>query len=235
VYATLSGTVELRADRPEVVAVRGADATTVFEYWHIVAAVRAGQRVVAYRTIVGHVASPWAHVHFSERHGERYVNPLRPGALAPFADSTVPTVHAFSLERAGMPLGRRALSGRFDLVVEAFDRTPLAVPAPWSDKPVTPASVRWRLVGPGGREPWRTAVDYRRAIPADSDYDRYYAPWTRQNKPWSSGRYRFRLAADWDSRSVPDGRYRLDVLVTDTRGNVGRGSASFTLRNAPRD
>ena len=81
VYATLDGVVRLESFRPETVAVVGRDGHTEFQYWHIRPAVANGQRVRAYRTVVGWVQAPWEHVHFSEMRDGVYVNPLRPGAL----------------------------------------------------------------------------------------------------------------------------------------------------------
>jgi hypothetical protein len=230
VYATLTGVVELRADRPETVSVRGSGGT-VFEYWHVVPTVRAGQRVTAYRTVLGRVARGEGHVHFSELQGGVYVNPLRRGALAPYIDRTAPTIRTFGFERDGRGLGRKGLAGRFDLVVEAVDETPLAVAAPWNAKPVTPALVCWRIVGRGRATPWRIAADFRRTIPSASLFGAVYARWTRQNKPWRYGRYRILLARGWDSASVPDGTYRLEVEATDTRGNRALDRVTFGIRN----
>ena len=80
---------------------RSADHRIEHQYWHISPAVRDGQRVVAYRTVVGYVEAPWGHVHFSEMRDGVYVNPLRPGALGPFADQTRPVIRNLRLERAG--------------------------------------------------------------------------------------------------------------------------------------
>lgn len=234
VYATMSGRIVWEPERPETIAIRGADGRTAFAYWHIVPAVRNGARAVAYRTVLGHVAKGWGHVHFAEVVDGRYVNPLRPGALSPFDDRTRPRVHAFSFERAGKSIGRTRLSGRFDLVAETWDETPLLVPGRWGHKPVMPALVRWRLVGRrGARTAWRTAVDFTTTIPDPRRYDSHYASWTRQNHPWRNGRYRIRLAGGWDSGSVPDGTYALEVEATDARGNRARRSIAFSLQNRP--
>ena len=92
VYATLDGVVRLESFRPETVSVVGRDGHTEFQYWHIKPAVRNGQRVKAYVTVVGWAEPPWEHVHFSERRDGVYVNPLRAGALGPFSDTTTPWV-----------------------------------------------------------------------------------------------------------------------------------------------
>jgi hypothetical protein len=237
VYATIDGTAYPHPLHPsDVVMVTGAGGVT-FEYWHIVPAVRSGQRVVAYRTVVGRIAPPWAHVHFSERHGSTYVNPLRPGAMQPFRDTTRPTVHAITCERNGVPVGSR-VSGTVDIVVEAWDETPLPVPAPWGGKPVAPAFIDWRLIGDRGllaASSWHTAVDFRDALPL-SPFASIYARWTRQNRPGPgqgrSGRYRYYLAHGLDTRTLPNGPYRVVVRARDDAGNERTVSRAFTVANA---
>jgi hypothetical protein len=218
VYATVSGTAVLEAVHPEVVAVRGDDSHTVHAYWHIVPAVHDKQRVVAFRTVVGHVKAPWGHVHFAELRDGVYLNPLREGALSPYRDRTTPVVRSIRAERGdeGVPL--RALTGRFDLVAEVADRTPLSAPAPWTGFPVMPSVVRWRLVGRTLTD-WHIAVDFRTALPQASTFRTTYTQWTRQNHPGRQGRYRILLAHHFDARSVSRRGCRLEIEVVDTRGN----------------
>jgi len=236
VYATLNGTASIHPLHADTVIVRTG--SVGHEYWHVVPAVRPGQRVVAFRTIVGHVERPWRHVHFSETFGGAYVNPLRPGGLAPYRDTSLPTIHSFTFERDGAAVGR-TLHGAVDIVLEAADEVPLAVPAPWNDKPVAPALVEWRIVGPralaGGRR-WRVAADFRRTLPHMS-FGAVYAKWTRQNHPWTRGgrgRYRFVLARALETRLLANGTYRLEARVADTRGNATVARVSFTVANHPR-
>ncbi len=231
VYATITGTVELESFRPEVVSVQADDGRTEFQYWHISPAVRHGRRVVAYRTVVGHVEAPWAHVHFSEMRDGRYVNPLRRGAMTPFADTTRPAIRSLRVERNGQVLTSSSPNDPVDLVVEAVDTTPLAVPAPWNDKPVTPAVLRWRLVdGSGDRViAWTTAVDVRQVVPPNDEYDTVFARWTRQNKAARPGRYRFHLARGLDMRDLAPGAYMIEVEARDVRGNAVVGRFPLTL------
>ena len=69
------------------------------------------------------------HVHFAERVGGICVNPLRPGGIGPYVDRTPPTVSSVEFLRNGRAGPREGLTGRFDIVVEAFDTTPMLVPA----------------------------------------------------------------------------------------------------------
>ena len=231
VYATLDGVASRNGLHPDVVIVsngRGA----AHEYWHVIPAVRPGDHVTAYRTVIGHVEAPWGHVHFSEAEGGVYVNPLRTGALSPYRDSTKPTVHTISFERAG-----DRISGTVSLVAEAWDDAPLAVAAPWNDKPVAPALVEWRVTGSRATlasSGWHVAADFRHALPTVA-FTSVYAPWTRQNHPWGGlgrGRYRYVIAHAFDTRTLPNGTYHLTVVAQDTAGNTGRSSRTFTVANA---
>lgn len=231
VYATASGRIVWEPQRPETIAIRTADGS-VFAFWHIVPAVRNGQYAVAYKTLLGHIGASWGHVHLAELVGGRYVNPLRRGALTPYVDSTRPTIHTFSFEREGKSLGDTRLAGRLNIVAETWDETPLRVPGKWADKPVMPAVVRWRIVGRrSSATPWQTAIDFSGTIPAPSMFDAVYAPWTRQNHAWRPGRYRVQLARLWDSTSMRNGSYLLEVEAVDTRDNRTRRSTGFSLAN----
>ncbi len=231
VYATVSGEARLESFRPETVAVVADDRHREMQYWHVRPTVRNGQRVVAYRTVIGHVEAPWAHVHFSEMVDGEYVNPLRAGAIGPYHDTTRPRIARFRIERSGRALARRVASGRVDLVVEASDTTPLPVPAPWDSKPVTPAALRWRVLDRTGRTtlPWRTAVDVRATIPSNDLYDDFFARWTRQNKAARQGRYRFYLAHGLETSAFAPGRYAVQVEAVDTRGNTGRATFAIVV------
>ncbi|MGE5689437.1 MAG: M23 family metallopeptidase, partial [Pseudomonadota bacterium] len=123
VYATQNGIVWIEPTHRNTVVVRG-DTGRIFSYWHVIPTVRTGARVVAYRTVIGHVEAPWAHVHFVERREGRYLNPLRPGALQPFADGTRPEAGSLTAERAGAPLPVARLAGRIALVAEVRDWMP---------------------------------------------------------------------------------------------------------------
>jgi hypothetical protein len=203
-----------------------------FGYWHIVPAVRSGQHVVAYRTVIGKVAHPWEHVHFAEHRNGVYLNPLRAGAMGPYADTTVPTVRTVTVRSLASASGRPAAHGRVDLVAEAYDATQITISGPWHDKPLTPALIQWRLLN-GAREVtgWRTAVDFRLTYPSNGVWSRTYTSWTRQNKKIWDARYGFYLAHGFDTRTLADGTYRVQVRATDIRGNTGVGSFPLTVAN----
>jgi len=231
VYAVVAGTVHLDAAAVrENIAVTSTGVT--HGYWHVAPTLTQGQHV-AQGALLGHVAAPWGHVHFAERTpGGPYLNPLRAGALAPFSKHNAPSVDRIAAERGGQTLDPNALTGAVDLVAEAHDVTPVPPPAPYNDMPVTPASVCWRLVADATEVvPWHTAADFRTTLPAKTLYNTVYAPGTSQNHPPKAGLYRFQLAAAFDTSVHPDGSYRLDVEVTDTRGNASTDHLSLVLAN----
>ncbi len=234
VYAVAPGRVSIEGAQIVAVAAGGRD----FGYWHILPSVANGSQV-ALHGLLGHVAPGWGHVHLAERTSSpgpqgTYWNPLRAGALTPFADFGPPVV---SRVVSSLPPDR--LFGLVDFVVEAFDRPPISAPPPWHEIPVTPALVRWRLVqGANEVVPWRIAADFRTSfVPAvvgnsDVHFGDVYAPGTRQNHPNEPGLFRFWLARRFDTRPHPDGSYLLEVQAADVRGNSSRGQLALTFANA---
>jgi hypothetical protein len=197
VYAVAAGTVFRYAD---AVAVRARDGHE-FSYWHIQAAVTEHQYVDEY-DLLGWVRPGWGHVHFAESTRTDYLNPLRPGALQPYVDTTVPTVAAI-LQLPGE-----------GLVANVYDTPPLAPPAPWGGSLLTPALVRWRI----GDGAWRTAADFGDGLLPPSSFDQVYARGTRQNKEGRPGRYLIWLTHNLE---LPPGTYRIEVAASDLAGNVG--------------
>ena len=225
VYATLTGRVWIHPLHPHTIGIVGASGVE-FSYWHVVPTVGTGEHAVAYRTMIGRVEAPYGHVHFSESHHGRYVNPLRPGAMGPFVDDTTPFVTRVTVEQGGRRLQSSGARGAFDLITEVGEETPIAVPRPWFGLPVMPAVVRWRLVTETGRtvRDWGAVVDFRETIPPASEFDRVWAPGTTQNHVRSPGHYRLYLARGLD---LDAGGYVVEVAVRDTRGN--RSSSRFML------
>ena len=227
VHAVRGGVVHLHGPRSLSVA----DGDVAFGYWHIVPAVGHRQHVVRHQ-LVGHVEAPWLHVHFAERRGGVYRDPLRPGALTPWTDTTKPRVTRIVLSRNGRPLTPAAVSGPVDVIAEAHQLPPLEVPPPWRGLPVTPARIRWRVRRAERTvRPWRQPIDFSRTLMPWEEYRRIYAPGTRQNRAGTPGLYRFYLAHTWSTRLLADGPYRLEVEASDVRGNVGRRALLFTIAN----
>jgi hypothetical protein len=231
VYATVSGHAYVYPKHPETVFVRADDGRRVFDYWHIRPRIRSGQRVRAYETVVGTAAAPWEHVHFAEHTNGVYVNPLRPGAMGPYSDRTAPALRSFTVESTGRILQNRVAYGRVDLVVEAYDETPISIEGPWHGKPLTPALLQWRMAGGGTLGGWHTSVDFRLTYPSNERWNETYAGSTRQNKKIWDARYRFYLVHDLNTRSLRDGRYEVEVKATDIRGNCATRKFMLTVAN----
>jgi len=227
VFAVEGGTVHLEDARAiSVVSGQGE-----FGYWHVVPVVRHHQEVARHQ-LLGHVDPPWLHVHFAERREGKYRNPLRTGALAPWRDGTRPRVTGVSFSRRGTELPPAAVHGAVDVIAEAHDTPPVPVPAPWDDLPVTPARLRWRVLrGDEVVRPWHTPVDFRETLLPQAEFDRIYAPGTRQNRAGAPGGYRFYLAHTWSTTTLPDGVYRLQVEAIDLAGNTGRRTQAFAVAN----
>jgi hypothetical protein len=223
VYATTDGVARL--ERPGVVSIRRADGFSVFAYWHIEPAVHGGQRVTAYRTVIGHISEGWGHVHFAEYRGGVYLNPLRPGAMGPYRDRTCPAFGELRFERDGVAVAADSLSGRLDIVVSAYDMPARSAPAPWHELPVTPALLRWRILGSDGSVavPWRSSYDVRETLPG-VPYSAIYSDDTEQNRPNRAGHYRFVLARGFATASLAPGDYAVQALALDTHGNSARSS-----------
>ncbi len=227
VYAVEAGVVHLEDARSIAVAT-GPDA---FGYWHVVPAV-AHLQPVAQHELLGHIDAPWLHVHFAERRAGVYRNPLRAGALTPWADHTKPQVTRIAFSRSGNELPATAISGGVDVIVEAYDTPPIPIPAPWNGLPVTPARLRWRVLrGAAVVRPWHTPVDFSDALLPASDFDRIYAPGTTQNHAGQPAVLRFYLAHTWSTGALADGEYSLEVEASDLGGNTGSLTQPFAVAN----
>ena len=105
-----------------------------FEYWHIRPLVRNGQHVTARRTLLGHVTRISNHVHLTEYENGHVVNPLVPGRLTPYHDSTAPTVRSIALRRtdAGRELLPTFVRGRVETLPFALVKVvALSAATPW--------------------------------------------------------------------------------------------------------
>jgi hypothetical protein len=210
VFSVSSGTVvRTRGDRVTVDCGNGR----TFQYWHVEPSAHVGQRAVAGRTLLGFVQEKREHVHLTHLERGRAVNPLAPGRLAPYRDTTRPRVLAITIVR-----------GVF--VAEAIDMPSLPVPGRWHGFPVTPALVTWHMESASGHVVAgpRVARDVRRTVPKNDRFWATFARGTHQNWPvfhgskeqGLRGRYLFRLAGA--RRAAGD---VLVVTASDIAGNRG--------------
>jgi hypothetical protein len=241
VYPVVSGVVVKSRYDDEVIVATALDRS--FQYFHIAPAVRPGQRVSAYRTILGTVKPVWHHVHLTEIDGFRVHNPLDPGHLEPYQDHTVPAVSQLSFNDGhGTVLDPSLLHGRVEITAEADDLPPLPVPGFWFGFPVTPALVAWRMTRQGHVPVLSEtiAADFRRSEPPNRDFWQVYAAGTYQNFPvfdhdyffQTPGHYWFRLTKEpLDTHKLPNGRYGVTVDVADVCGNFASLTDHVTIDN----
>jgi hypothetical protein len=224
VYPVETGTVTRVTDEEIDVA---SGSRLAFQYWHLHAAVRTGERVVASTTVLGTIARPCGHVHLTELDDNVIVNPLQAGHLTPYTDRTAPAVTAIGVQRAGEDI-------ELDATADDMPSTP--VQGEWTGLPVTPALVEWRLVAASGRVivPTRVIYDVREHLPSPSMFWTVYARGTHQNMTTfrhfyayrQPGAYRFRLG---EVRLGP-GTYTVVVTAVDIRGNHGSREQRLVVR-----
>ncbi len=217
-----------------------------FEYRHVVPAVAPGQHVDAGETVLGRILRGAGHVHLTELAGGVPVDPLRPGHLTPYTDTTTPVVQSVSFRTSvtGPDELPELLRGRVEIVASAYDEPALPVPGAWHDLPVAPALVEWRVQSVTGRVlvPERSVYDVRAALPAPASFWSVYARGTHQNMAvfgrhysyLQPGSYEFRLqAGGFDTRTLPDGVYELVVTAADVAGNHASLTERFSIHNRP--
>jgi hypothetical protein len=242
VYAVADGTItRTHGDRVTVECGNGR----AIEYWHVtVAHIRVGQHALAGKTLLGHILPKREHVHLTQLENGRPVNPLGPGRLTPYRDTTRPSVLAISFRRGdlGATLRPETLSGRVTLLAEAIDTPALPVPGRWHGFPVTPALVTWRVETLGGKtiSGPHVARDVRYTIPGTDEFWMTFARGSHQNWPvfadgkarGMTGRYLFRLGAQPLSvDQLQGGTYKLVVSASDTAGNATTRVQIFSVDN----
>jgi hypothetical protein len=221
VYAVEAGKVFF--DNPRAIAVEAYDRSHEFGYWHIVPIVKSHQ-LVRRHELIGYIDTGWGHVHFAERRGGKYVNPLRPGALGPYVDRTPPSIAEVSLVQSDR--------GSINLVASAYDMPDPQVPGAWAGEPVTPALLQWRIERDGlSSTPWKTAADFRGVMLPASEFGNVYTPATRQNHKGQPGLFCFYLAQGWRAADLADSSYRLQVSAVDTQGNRVLAEVRLTISN----
>lgn len=190
-----------------------------FEYWHLVPAVKSGQQVRAYQTLLGTARPLYRHVHLSERVGGRYLNPLRPGGrmLAPWADHAPPVI--------AVP---EVLGG--EVTVRAFDPQTFVRSVPYQTPVLAPAALAYRIYRLDGRP----LTSLRFALRGSQHYPFSQARriFTPDAQPASFNCFATRVycVPNWHYRlagglapplpAAPAGSYRLTVYAWDWAGNT---------------
>jgi hypothetical protein len=213
VYAVAGGEAYVR---PGSVAVADGG-TRVFGYWHVRAAVVNHQQVRRHQ-LLGRVIPGWEHVHFAERANGVYLNPLRPGGLGPYTDVSAPEIGEITLTHR---------AGGFQVLANAYDTPSPRVPGSWTNEPVSPALLQWRVLRNGHAvAAWQTAADFRTQMLDRKLFKSVYAPPTRQNHKGKAGLYCFFVSHEW---KPVDGTYRIEVAASDTRENRAVAHLDVTI------
>lgn len=241
IYAVRSGVVRIvTRDWIEV----DSDGGVAFQYWHINSAVHVGDHVQAQTDVLGHIMRASKHVHLTELSDGKAVNPLSPGHLGPYADTTTPRIGEISFRAGdtGPELLPEYLHGRVEMVVSATDTHAIPVPGQWAGLPITPAKLTFRIDGfPNCKvvRPETIAFDVRRGLPSSNMWHTY-ARGSHMNmvqmgvhRYWyNPGVYLFKLTeTPFDTRTLPDGVYRLVATAWDTAGNHGSAAQIFQVHN----
>jgi murein DD-endopeptidase MepM/ murein hydrolase activator NlpD len=224
VYAVRPGRV--RYVGRYALAVRGPRGESTFAYWHVRPIAKNGSRVKEH-ALLGRVAPGYGHLHFGEKRHGRYVNPLRRGALTPYADTTRPTIASVSYyDGASHDLTGATISGAVRLTVNAFDTPQLQ--SDWSWAVVTPARVAWQLYDQNGLKVFSGRWGLGGAI-CRLDPLLVFAPGTLKNNKYRPGSYDYWLGRTWDTGGLEPGGFWLVVSASDIRGNETTKIVTFSV------
>jgi hypothetical protein len=241
VYPVESGTV--KAVMKDWIQVDSGNGRS-FQYWHIASTVSVGQHVEVRSTVLGHILRSAGHVHLTEL-GSDPVNPLQPGHLTPYDDTSVPVTTSISFRKSitSPDVMPELLRGSVEILADVHDMPTMPVKGIWHDLPVTPALIEWRIQRADTGKvvvPTHIAYDVREHLPAFEDFWRIYARGTHQNmsvfgKHYSymqPGVYLFRLTpGGFDTTKLADSVYELVVTATDIRGNHSSTIQRFSVHN----
>jgi hypothetical protein len=217
----------IQPGRAHIIQATGPDSRVQvgnFIYWHIHPLVREGQRVAAYREVVGTITPGHRHLHFSEVDpANHYLNPLRPGgrALAPWGDTAPPVLDGPQVQ----PDGR--------VLVRAFDPQSFRVTTQYETPVLAPAALAYRVFDSSGARlgplHWTLRGSHNlQWTPAIADA--LLAP-TRQFKGDCFNQRRIckpdfgyvlagGLTPGLTGLELPSGRYRLSAYAWDWAGNT---------------
>jgi hypothetical protein len=217
-----------------VLATGGPDARVQigrYVYWHITPAVRTGQIVTPFSTVIGTVMPRYGHIAFSELGTSgQYVNPLRPmgRVLDPYVDTAPPVIGAPSLAADGQ------------VIVRAYDPQTFVRRTTYLTPVLALAALAFRLYDRGGAPitplEWafrgtRLLPYYaRRLIYAPGAHSPGFACFATRSVCVPEWTYRVAggFAPDLPSW-LPAGRYRLAIYAWDWADNVTARDSDITL------
>lgn len=229
----------IQPGRAHVIQATGDDSRVQvanFIYWHIRPQVREGQRIAAYRQMVGRITAGHGHLHLSEVDAAgRYLNPLRPGgrALAPWRDSQPPVLDHPRLARTG------------EVTLRVFDPQSFRVTTTYQTPIIAPAAVGYRIFDNDGKRlgPLRWAL--RGSQNLEWTAQRAAAIYASGSYPVHAGCFEHQavcrpdyiyvlaggLAPSLTGLGLGAGRYRLAAYAWDWAGNASARDAWFTVHS----
>ena len=202
-------------------------------YWHVAIAVKEGEYVKPYSTLVGRVnRHRYGHLHLSEVTASgAFLNPLRPGGrvLSPWNDAVGPVIGRPRL----LPDGR--------VVVKAFDPQSFGVRTTYETPVLAPAGLAFRVFDARDRgfANLHWALRSNRVLPGQLARQ-LYAPDAKQ-PGFSCFATRVICKPNWDfvlagglaprlgGLGLSPGRYRLSVYAWDYAGNVTARDVWFRI------
>jgi hypothetical protein len=236
VYSVAPGIAHLAPDRVAVLTDAEHGQRKGFTYWHINPAVPENA-VVQEHQLIGWIRPSADHVHFAEIEHNRYVNPLRPGALTPAPDLNTPTIDSITVTPIGPQTNTTsdgAVNGRIQIVVHAYVRPTQTPLPPWQGSVISPSLIRWRLLAHGTpASQWRTAIDFRRWIPPNSQYADIYAPEATADHPNKPGTFLYYLARNWNTSTLAPGTYTIKAVAFSTSGQKTTATAPLQIAPPP--
>ena len=192
-----------------------------YVYWHINPAVRSGELVTPFATVLGTVMSGYGHMAFSELDASgNYVNPLRPGGsvLEPYVNHAAPVIAAPALAAGGQ------------VVVQAYSPQTFVRRTTYVTPVLAPAALAFRLYDSTGSPVTRLEWAFRgtHLLPW-AERSLIYAPGAGApgyacfaSRPVCVPHWNYRLAGGFAPplpAALAPGRYRLTIYAWDWADN----------------
>ncbi len=200
-------------------------------YWHITPAVRTGEAVTAFATVIGRVMNGYGHIAFSEvDYRGDYLNPLRPGGtvLEPYGNHARPVI------------GSPAIAADGQVIVAAYSPQTFVRRTSYVTPVLAPAGMAYRLYNSMGTAVTPLEWTFRGThLLSWSERSLIYAPGAHApgyacfaTRSSCVPRWIFRIAGGLAPAlppTLPAGRYHLTIYAWDWADNTTALDTSVTL------
>lgn len=198
-----------------------------YRYDHITQLVKPGQKVVAFKTVIGRIATPDHHLHLTRSYKGRSINQLSHGGFVGFKDTAPPRLKEVSAYAPdGSLLDMNNLRGKVAMTIHMDDLLSQGGAG------VGVYSYGYRIEAEGGGVVY-SATNYRAGeiLPAAAA-DVLYTPATNRNDFDHDFWYRLTLRSPsgdgfLDTDALAPGRYKITVIAKDASGNASSASYPF--------